>query len=277
MFFLYYGARYYDPRTSVWQSPDPILNEYMSGQTNGGVFNPKNLGLFTYTYNNPVNLVDPDGKFTYDPQTKGFYTDKGDTLSSISKMTGSSVGTLIDSNPSFNTSASFKELDGGQKFAVPETKNIKAFKWAASKLGDKDYGYYVANGNFDDTSDKCNLFVSDAYKKGAGVTSPRHPTSLFGLRGGGPATAGALADMGTSDRSSAKIGDIVSWRKNYPGSAATGHTTIYTDNVNIKGYPKNSNEWGTIGAGAKTINYRTNTYLINKHYPEADARFLGVN
>ncbi|UFH59488.1 polymorphic toxin type 10 domain-containing protein (plasmid) [Sulfurovum mangrovi] len=46
----------------MWQSPDPILNEYMSGQTNGGVFNPKNLSLFTYTANNPVNLVDPDGE-----------------------------------------------------------------------------------------------------------------------------------------------------------------------------------------------------------------------
>ncbi|MFT7879767.1 MAG: RHS repeat-associated core domain-containing protein [Sulfurimonas sp.] len=59
-----YGVRYYDPRTSVWQSPDPIIGEYMSGQTNGGVFNPKNLGLFTYTYNSPVNLVDPDGEAT---------------------------------------------------------------------------------------------------------------------------------------------------------------------------------------------------------------------
>jgi len=58
----YYGARYYDPRTSVWQSPDPILGEYMSGKPNGGVFNPKNLNMFGYTYNNPVNLVDPDGE-----------------------------------------------------------------------------------------------------------------------------------------------------------------------------------------------------------------------
>jgi len=47
----------------VWQSPDPILGEYMSGETNGGAFNPRNLSLFAYTYNNPVNLVDPDGNF----------------------------------------------------------------------------------------------------------------------------------------------------------------------------------------------------------------------
>ena len=60
-----YGVRYYDPRTSVWQSPDPILNEYMNGKTNGGVFNPKNLSLFTYTYNNPISLVDPDGERVY--------------------------------------------------------------------------------------------------------------------------------------------------------------------------------------------------------------------
>jgi RHS repeat-associated protein len=60
----YYGARYYDPRTSVWQSPDPILDEYMDGKPNGGVFNPRNLHMFSYTYNNPVNLVDPNGEFT---------------------------------------------------------------------------------------------------------------------------------------------------------------------------------------------------------------------
>ena len=58
---FYYGARYYDPRTSVWQSPDPILETYMSGGGNGGIYNSKNLSLFGYTYNNPVNLVDPDG------------------------------------------------------------------------------------------------------------------------------------------------------------------------------------------------------------------------
>lgn len=66
----YYGARYYDPRTSVWQSPDPIIDKYMpTGDKEkdknlpgmGGIYNPKNLNMFGYTFNNPVNLVDPDG------------------------------------------------------------------------------------------------------------------------------------------------------------------------------------------------------------------------
>ncbi|MEN8251331.1 MAG: RHS repeat-associated core domain-containing protein [Bacteroidota bacterium] len=92
----YFGARYYDPRTSVWQSPDPILGEYLpnmpkieqklnrsknSGGSDsgmqlpvlskwkpeqdlsgmGGVYNTHNLGLYSYARNNPVIYKDPDG------------------------------------------------------------------------------------------------------------------------------------------------------------------------------------------------------------------------
>ena len=62
----YFGARYYDPRTSVWQSVDPILEKYLpSGASDSlpgdGVFNTKNLGLFSYSYNRPMIFVDPDG------------------------------------------------------------------------------------------------------------------------------------------------------------------------------------------------------------------------
>jgi hypothetical protein len=37
----------------------------MDGKPNHGVFKPQNLRLYTYTANNPVNLVDPDGKVVY--------------------------------------------------------------------------------------------------------------------------------------------------------------------------------------------------------------------
>jgi RHS repeat-associated protein len=66
----FYGARYYDPRTSVWQNPDPLLDEYFprnggnKGQNlpgSGGVFLPINLAVYTYSYHNPVKYLDPDG------------------------------------------------------------------------------------------------------------------------------------------------------------------------------------------------------------------------
>lgn len=45
----YYGARYYNPETSIWQSVDPMAEKY-------AVLSPYN-----YTLNNPVKLIDPDG------------------------------------------------------------------------------------------------------------------------------------------------------------------------------------------------------------------------
>jgi RHS repeat-associated protein len=65
----YYGARYYDPRTSVWQNPDPILEKYLPGRSEadadlpgmGGVFKSLNLDVYTYSHQNPVRLSDPNG------------------------------------------------------------------------------------------------------------------------------------------------------------------------------------------------------------------------
>ena len=59
----YYGARYYDPRTTLWQSADPLLGSYLDGSPAGGVGNPATLNAYTYTNNNPVRLTDPDGKW----------------------------------------------------------------------------------------------------------------------------------------------------------------------------------------------------------------------
>ena len=56
----YFGARYYDPRTSVWQSADPILGKYLAGAA-GGMYESSNLGLNSYGRNNPVIFKDPDG------------------------------------------------------------------------------------------------------------------------------------------------------------------------------------------------------------------------
>ena len=57
----YFGARYYDPRTSVWLSTDPIINSYLGGQPNNGVFEAMNLSLYAFAALNPLKLTDPDG------------------------------------------------------------------------------------------------------------------------------------------------------------------------------------------------------------------------
>jgi RHS repeat-associated protein len=61
----YYGARYYDPRTQVWQTPDPAIESYLDGKPNGGAFSSANMALYTYAQNNPVRLTDPDGRWVH--------------------------------------------------------------------------------------------------------------------------------------------------------------------------------------------------------------------
>jgi RHS repeat-associated protein len=46
----YYGARYYDPKVSVWLSVDPILKHHETP--------------YCFTSNNPIMLIDPDGRDT---------------------------------------------------------------------------------------------------------------------------------------------------------------------------------------------------------------------
>ncbi|HEX6686864.1 MAG TPA: SpvB/TcaC N-terminal domain-containing protein [Candidatus Limnocylindrales bacterium] len=57
----YFGARYYDPRTQAWQTPDPVVEVLLEAHPNGGAFHPANLALYTYGYNHPINLTDPMG------------------------------------------------------------------------------------------------------------------------------------------------------------------------------------------------------------------------
>ena len=57
----YFGARSYDPRTSVWQSADLQLDRYLNGISKGGVFNSANLNLYGYAYQNPLKFTDPNG------------------------------------------------------------------------------------------------------------------------------------------------------------------------------------------------------------------------
>lgn len=48
--FYYYGARYYNPKFSIWLSVDPLAEKF------------PNASPYNYCLGNPINLVDPDGR-----------------------------------------------------------------------------------------------------------------------------------------------------------------------------------------------------------------------
>ena len=71
----YFGSRYFDPHADAWQSTDPMLATYVTGQLHGGLYNPANLALYTYSENNPVNKIDPNGRVVVvkDPTQKAYF------------------------------------------------------------------------------------------------------------------------------------------------------------------------------------------------------------
>jgi RHS repeat-associated protein len=68
--YYYYGARYYNPKVSLWLNVDPLADynphmnteHYIDGQHNGGVLNQGNGNPYIYCYQSPVKYVDPNGK-----------------------------------------------------------------------------------------------------------------------------------------------------------------------------------------------------------------------
>jgi RHS repeat-associated protein len=59
--FYYCHARYYDPKMGKFLSVDPILEQYLQGKPNGGVYSSENMNLYMYVGNNPVKYIDPNG------------------------------------------------------------------------------------------------------------------------------------------------------------------------------------------------------------------------
>ncbi len=79
--YNYYGARYLNTDLSIWLSVDPMSDKY------------PHLTSYNYCANNPVMLIDPDGKEMWEPQiTSGgkvsYVAEKGDNKGTFQSQYG---------------------------------------------------------------------------------------------------------------------------------------------------------------------------------------------
>ncbi|MDY3315922.1 hypothetical protein PG630_01170 [Riemerella anatipestifer] len=144
----YYGARYYDARVSLWLGTDPLsgynpimeTEHYIDGQHNGGVFNPMNFATYSYTYQNPILYIDPNGKQGIPGMLLGAITEYGSIIGekmlfenkSFSQANAiafdmSEGGEGWGNVKSIGVAAGFGAISGTAKFA----------KWAGSSTGRK--------------------------------------------------------------------------------------------------------------------------------------------
>ncbi|TWP24608.1 type IV secretion protein Rhs [Apibacter muscae] len=146
----YYGARYYNPRESVWISTDPLSGynpifekeHYIDGQHNGGVYNSGNLNTYGYTYQNPIKYVDPNGKQVVSYASKGytsqfFYVGGADLSSGSAGLSDTSVklvNSVIENNP--KTSISSNNFN----YAAENVYDFKTEYYAYSIKLEYDYG-----------------------------------------------------------------------------------------------------------------------------------------
>ena len=101
----YYGARYMDPKISMWYGSDPLSEEY------------ENVSTFVYCHGNPICLFDPDGQGDY-------YTNGGVWLGSDQKKdnfvyTASGVHQSKDKNGSM-----VNVFENPQKLSISHSKFI---------------------------------------------------------------------------------------------------------------------------------------------------------
>ena len=158
----YYGARYMNPITSLWYGVDPLAEKYAS------------MGGYVYTLDNPVKLVDTDGRIVSYPKnqrtkrTKVYY--KKDVVSSPH---GSSTAQAI---MAFATS-SIIVLGADDATGIGTVDDI-----AIPIVGLVGFGAYVYNEFVSaNSSPKESIFLAAEHTKGARKsTSDKHTAHRAG-------------------------------------------------------------------------------------------------
>ncbi len=186
--------------------------------------------LYVYVANDPIQLGDPSGlRPITDAERKlirKLYRYRGDVPLSMINASVRDIEAVIESVPP------------GSK----DPASLRAMFWALDQLGNSSWGaaspMTTALGRIASYSNKCNLFVAEAYATGAGVGYISSANQLHGVPNWGrnpfgtkyPASANWLGNpsvniLNLPVTSSPKVGDIVAFANLNAGES--GHSTLW--------------------------------------------------
>ena len=185
--YLDYGARMYDRGLGKWFGCDPLSEKYY------------NISSYTYTFNNPINVIDPDGREGIvvsgspgDHKNRDHFLINGlDRAKSARKRTGKGEGTTWiiynDKDNGFKQESLDKYIAEAKKAGINvkvvseasgivdyiNNKNgdnsrnddkISSFYYVGHATpGDLDVGYQGSGQTFDPSDLKSNAFKSSAW------------------------------------------------------------------------------------------------------------------
>ena len=150
----YFGARYYDPKTSIWLSVDPLAEKYAFASP------------YNYCLNNPSMFTDPDGRSV----DGDYYDSKGNHIGK-DKINDNKIyvaDSVTKDAAGYVTSAA-NSIDLTKDYGITHSQVLDRANWIYAEGGGDFPQYYAfAMNNFKDKAGS----EKDMYKYGMQDTDP---------------------------------------------------------------------------------------------------------
>jgi len=135
----YYGARYYEPTTSRWMSPDPagfgLINPMDSdGELRADYSVIEALNWYAYVSNNPVKYVDPAGLLEEDPAELAGYPKlfRGSGSGDLKDVTDQFPKAVFSNDETGFNSRLYQAEDGSYVLSIEGAHPLSIKDWGAA-------------------------------------------------------------------------------------------------------------------------------------------------